>query len=83
MVWCMTNEELMEIAISSMLELNSNSPAFEIRELFHNDEWDKLSIPQRRAFGKYFAKVARNNDVEGIKFMPISKNGRHNMYKVY
>ena len=59
------------------------SPSFEVKELFHDGEWEALSAPQQRSFGRYFAKIARQNEVEGIKFMPISKNGRHNMYKVY
>ena len=79
----MTNEELMQIDFESMLQLSSESPAFDVKELFHNGEWDELPPPRQRSFGKYFAKIARSNDLEGIKFMPISKNGRHNMYKVY
>lgn len=79
----MTDEELMRIAIESMLELNGDSPAFEVKELFHNGEWDTLSATRRRMFGKYFAEIAKSGDLEGIKFMPISTNGRHNRYKVY
>lgn len=79
----MTNPELMAIAIESMLMMDADSPAFEVSELFLHGEWAALTPGQRRSFGKYFAKAARCQDVEGIRFMPISKNGRHNMYKIY
>lgn len=73
----------LERAIERMCEKSLESPPFELRELFTGDEWNSLSRGERTAFGSIFAKEVRSGNIEGIKFAPISKNGRHNKYIVF
>ena len=71
------------LAIERMCEKRPNSSAFELKELFTGDEWNQLTRGEKTTLGREFANLVRSEDIEGIKFAPISKNSRHNKYVVY
>lgn len=79
----MDTSEWIELAIERMCEKASGSPAFELKDLFTGDEWNQLSTGEKSTVGKVFAASVRRQEIEGIRFAPISKNGRHNKYEVY
>ena len=72
-----------ELAIERMYEKAPGSPAFELKDLFTGDEWNQLSTGEKSTLGKVFATAVRRQEIEGIRFAPISKNGRHNKYEVF
>ena len=72
-----------ELAIERMCSKIPDGPAFELKELFTGDEWNELSTGEKSTFGKAFAAEVRSGNIDGIRFAPIGKNGRHNRYIVY
>ena len=72
-----------KLAIERMCEKRPDSPPFELKDLFTGDEWNVLSVGEKTTFGKVFASEVRAGNIEGIRFAPIGKNGRHNKYVVF
>ncbi len=79
----MDTKEWIDKAKERMLEKSPNSPAFELKELFTGDEWNTLTTGEKSTLGKVFATQVRSEEIEGIRFAPIGKNGRHNKYIVF
>lgn len=79
----MDTSKWIDLAMERMCEKSPGSPAFELKELFTGDEWNTLSTGEKSMLGKIFANQVRRGEIEGIRFAPIGKNGRHNKYVVY
>lgn len=72
-----------ELAIERILDREGNNSPFELKELFTGEEWDTFSKGEKSRFGMEFAQMVRSGGIEGIRFAPISKNGRHNKYEAF
>lgn len=79
----MDYSEWIDLAIERMCEKDSDSPAFELKDLFTGDEWNRLTRGQKTTLGREFARMVKEGEIEGVSFAPFSKNGRHNKYIVF
>lgn len=79
----MNYSEWIELAIERILAREPNSKAFELKELFTGDEWDTFSKGEKSRFGIEFAQKVRSGEIDGVRFAPIGRNGRHNRYEAF
>lgn len=64
-------------SLEASLEVNDT---FELKSLFLQCEWEKLSVGERRSFGRYFSAAVLEGRVENVRKYGEEKS-KHNRYK--